>query len=275
MTEFDIPPVALAPAAPPATDEPAGFDEFWSGLLVRSRTRTATRLEPVRLAPRGLAADSVTLPGLGDHELAGWFVTPADPPGAVPGLVQLVPPGGRGKLRDHTWPAAGGCAHLVVEMRHDGDPADPFQREVAADAVRAVSEMRSLPGVDPSRVGVLGRAGAGPAAVAAAGLLQDVACVIAEPPFAGSCAPAVRAFARRAASPLLLVPGPGAQDVLDAWGAHSAQVVAELSGTTAPDPDVVERAVDRSGPAGRHDAYLRWLRDHTELGPVFEPRAVP
>lgn len=271
MTEFDIPPVALAPAAPPATDEPAGFDEFWSEFLVRNRTRTATRLEPARQTPRGLTADSVTLPGLGDHELQGWFVTPSDPPGSLPGLVQLVPPGGRGKLRDHAWPAAAGFAHLVVELRHDGDPADPFNRELSADAVRAVCEVRSLPGVDPSRVGVLGRAGAGPAAVAAAGLLQDVACVIAEAPFADAFAPAVRAFARRAASPLLLVPGPGAQDVFDAWGEHSARMVEELSGTMAS--DVVERVLDRSDPSARQDTYLRWLHDHTELRQVFEPRA--
>lgn len=269
MSEFDIPPVALAPAAPPAVDEPPRFDDFRSDLLVRSRTKAATRLEPERPAAGGLATDAVTLPGLGDHPLHGWFVTPTERPGTLPGVVELVPPGGLGKARDHTWPASAGYVHLVVEMRHDGDPQDPYNREISADAVRAVQEVRSLPGVDPSRVAVLGRAGAGGAAVAAAGLLQDIACVIAEAPFAGPHAAALRAFARRASSPVLLGPGPGAPEIFAAWGAHSAQLVSELSGVTAP--DVVERVMDESAPAARRSTYQDWLTTHTELSQIFRP----
>ncbi|GAB4086705.1 hypothetical protein GCM10028784_33350 [Myceligenerans cantabricum] len=270
MSEFDIPPVALAPAAPPAVDEPPAFDDFWSGLLVRSRSRDAARLEPAKPAARGLTTDAVTLSGFGDHPLQGWFLTPAEGSGALPGVVELVPAGGGGKARDHAWPASAGYVHLLIEMRHAGDPADPYNREISADAVRAVQEVRSLPGVDPSRVAVLGRSGAGAAAVATAGLLPDVACVIVEAPLDGPHAPALRAFARRASSPVLLGPGAGAPEVFAAWGAHSAQIVAELSGATPP--DVVERVMDGSDPAARQHTYQRWLATHTELGQVFTPR---
>ncbi|MBE1874634.1 acetylxylan esterase [Myceligenerans pegani] len=270
MTEFDIPPVALAPAAPPAGDEPPGFDEFRSDLLVRSRSKAATRLEPERSDAGGLTIDVVTLPGFGDHPLHGWFVTPAERPGTLPGVVELVPPGGLGTAGDHTWLASAGYVHLVVELRHDGDPRDPYNHEISADAVRAVQEVRSLPGVDPSRVAVLGRAGAGCAAVAAAGLLQDIACVIAEAPFAEAHTAALRAFARRASSPVLLGPGAGAPEIHAAWGAHSAQVVAELSGVTPP--DVVERVLDDSAPAARRATYEAWLSTHTTLGQTFVPQ---
>ncbi|RPF19957.1 acetylxylan esterase [Myceligenerans xiligouense] len=270
MSEFDIPPVALAPAAPPAADEPPEFDEFRSDLLVRSRSSAGTRRDPEESDTGGLTTDAVTLPGYGDHPLHGWFVTPVGEPGTLPGVVELVPPGGLGTARDHTWPASAGYVHLVVEMRHDGDPQDPYNREIAADAVRAVQEVRSLPGVDPSRVAVLGRTGAGCAAVAAAGLLQDIACVIAEAPFAEPHAAALRAFARRASSPVLLGPGAGAPEIFAAWGAHSAQLVAELSGVTPP--DVVERVLDESAPATRRDTYQAWIAGHTELGQVFRPQ---
>lgn len=270
MSEFDIPPVALAPAAPPAADEPPEFDAFRSDLLVRSRSKAATRLGPEQTDAAGLTIDAVTLPGLGDHPLRGWFVTPARTSGTLPGVVELVPPGGHGRARDHVWPASAGYVHLVIEMRHDGDPRDPYNREISADAVRAVQEVRSLPGVDPSRVAVLGRAGAGCAAVAAAGLLPDLACVIAEAPFADEHAAALRAFARRASSPVLLVPGAGAPEIYAAWGAHSAQMVSELSGSLPP--DVVERVMDHSAPAGRRDTYQTWLTAHTELGEIFRPQ---
>lgn len=266
MTEFDIPPVVLAQAAPPAADEPAGFDDFWSEFLVRLRGAEAARLDPARFTGRGVTADGVAL-----GDLRGWFVTPSDVSGSVPALVQLVPRGGRGKVRDHSWTVPAGIAHLVIELPRDADPADPFNREASADAVRAVVEARALPGVDPSRVAVLGRTGAGPAAVAAAGLLQDVACVVAEAPFPAASATATRAFARRSASPLLLVPGDGAQEVFDDWGAHSSRMIQELSGRTAPD-DVVERVIDHSEPSARHRAYLAWFDRHTALTRVFEPR---
>ncbi|GAB3164449.1 hypothetical protein GCM10027059_20590 [Myceligenerans halotolerans] len=270
MSEFDIPLVALAPAAPPAADEPPGFDDFRSDLLVRSRTKAATRLEPERSDAGGLTIDAVTLPGFEDHPLHGWFVTPTDTARTLPGVVELVPPGGLGAPHDRTWPASAGYVHLVVEMRHDGDPQDPYNREISADAVRAVQEVRSLPGVDPSRVAVLGRAGAGCAAVAAAGLLQDIACVIAEAPFREQHASALRAFARRASSPVLLGPGAGAPEIFAAWGAQSAQLVAELSGATPP--DVVERVMDHSEPGARQATYQEWFATHTELGPIFRPQ---
>ncbi|MBL0885560.1 acetylxylan esterase [Myceligenerans indicum] len=270
MSEFDIPPVALAPAAPPAVDEPPQFDDFRSDLLVRSRSKAATQRDPESSDIGSLTIDAVTLPGFGDHPLHGWFVTPAETSGTLPGVVELVPPGGRGEARDHTWPASAGYVHLVIEMRHDGDLQDPYNREIAADAVRAVQEVRSLPGVDPSRVAVLGRAGAGCAAVAAAGLLPDIACVIAEAPFAEPHAAGLRAFARRASTPVLLGPGTGTPEIFAAWGAHSAQAVSELSGATPP--DVVERTLDDSAPGARQDVYQGWLASHTELGTIFTPQ---
>jgi hypothetical protein len=155
-------------------------------------------------------------------------------------------------------------------MRHDGDSHDPYNREIAADAVRAVQEARALPGVDPTRVAVLGRSGAGCAAVAAAGLLPDIACVIAEAPFAEEHAAPRGACAGRAASPALVGAGSGAPEIHAAWGAHSAQLVSELSGVMSP--DVVERVLDDSAPENRQDTYRTWLATHTTLGQVFTPR---
>lgn len=119
---------------------------------------------------------------------------------------------GRGRGLPHerlTW-AAAGYAHLLVDSRGQGDqygnggdtpdprataPGGPgaivrgildpetyYYRRLIVDAVRAVEAVRVLPGVDPTQVAVLGNSQGGGLALAVAGLVPDLAGVLAAVP---------------------------------------------------------------------------------------------
>ena len=63
------------------------------------------------------------------------------------------------------------------------DPHTYYYRRVYCDAVRAVEAARSHPAVDAQRVGVLGGSQGGGIALAAAGLVPDLAAVMPDVPF--------------------------------------------------------------------------------------------
>jgi cephalosporin-C deacetylase len=209
MPQFDLPLPSLLRYEPrPA--EPADFDAFWAATLAAART-----VPPVVAAlriPTGLRlVDTwdVTFAGFGGEPVRAWFSRPAGVTAALPAVVEYAGYGrGRGLPHERlTWVAAG-YAHLLMDNRGQGElygnggdtpdphaggcrpvtrgilaPHDYHYRRLVTDAVRAVDAVRALPGVDPARVAALGNSQGGGLALAVAGLVPDLAAMLATAPF--------------------------------------------------------------------------------------------
>jgi cephalosporin-C deacetylase len=189
--------------------EPADFDAFWTETLAETRRYPldlTTEPRPTRLAV--IDVFDVTFRGFGGTRVHAWLRVPRGIAHPLPGLVQFFGYGnGRGHaLRDLRW-AAAGYAHLVVDARGQGhgdtdddhpdggpsaggflvrglrSPREYYYRRVYADAVRAVDALRSIPLVDPARVGVVGASQGGGIALAMAGLVPDLSVAIVQAPF--------------------------------------------------------------------------------------------
>lgn len=266
MPEYDLPLVAVAPAAPPATDEPANFDAFWSQTLAAHRDiEVAPVLSAASARARDLTVEAVTFAGFEGYPVPGRLITPTGAGSTLPGLVELRPTG-RAAGSDLEWLASGGFAHLVVELPPD-DLDDPYNRVVFAGAVRAVQALRTLASVDPSRVAVLGSGPVAAAVVAAAGLLPDLACAMVEGDIPAAHKDSLVAFARRASTPLQLTQGAGAQVLLEEWGFNAAQALAAMTGS-------VERVVEcvLTAESNAVTRRTRWIAAHTHLTNVFVPQ---
>ncbi len=212
MAQFDLPLEQLESFAP-ELDEPADFDEFWTTTLAEARGFDAAPvLERVDAGLTEVVVDDVTFPGFGGHPVKGWFVRPARAEGPLPTVVEYLGyGGGRGLPHERLGLAAAGFAHLVMDTRGQGsgwgsggdtpdpvgsgpaspgfmtrgilDPHEHYYRRVFTDGVRAVDAARRLPGVDPARVAVGGTSQGGGISIAVAGLVPDLAAVVANVPF--------------------------------------------------------------------------------------------
>jgi cephalosporin-C deacetylase-like acetyl esterase len=266
VPEYDLPLVAVTPAAPPATDEPESFDLFWSQTLTAHRDiEVAPVLTAASARSQDLTAEAVTFAGFEGRPVTGRLLMPVGAGVALPGVVELRP-AGPGADRDLEWLASGGFAHLVVELPGD-DLDDPHNRGVFTDAVRAVQALRTVASVDPSRVAVLGTGPVAAAAVAAAGLLPDLACAMVEGDIPAAHKDSLVAFARRASTPLQLTQGAGAQVLLEEWGSNAALALAAMTGS-------VERVVECVLTTETNLAVRRtgWIKRHTALTNVFVPQ---
>ncbi|BAJ26314.1 MULTISPECIES: acetylxylan esterase [Kitasatospora] len=197
----------------PARTEPDDFAAFWAGTLAEARAVPA-RLDTVAVET-GLATvtvEDVTFPGYAGQPIKGWLVRPRGAGGPLPAVVSYVGyGGGRGLAHEHLLWASAGYAHLVMDTRGQGggwavgdtsdeapsagpahpgsmtrgvlDPAAYYYRRLYTDAVRAVDAVRTHPGIDPERVLVAGSSQGGGLALAVAGLVPDLAGVVAEVPF--------------------------------------------------------------------------------------------
>lgn len=213
MALFDLPLDRLETYLPPV-EEPDDLDAFWARTLTAARgTDVLVAVEPVDTGLRTVRTWDVTFAGAHGHPVRAWYSRPTGTEGtALPGVVEYLGYGrGRGRPQERlTW-ASAGYAHLLMDTRGQGsqwgsggdtpdpvgsgpaapgfltrgvlDPAEHYYVRLITDAVRAVDALRALPDVDPGRVAVVGNSQGGGLAVAAAGLVPDLAAMTAAAPF--------------------------------------------------------------------------------------------
>lgn len=195
-----------------AQTEPADFDAFWAATLAESRGHeAAVTLTPVDAGLSTLDVFDVTFPGFRGEPVKAWLRMPAAAASPLPAVVQFHGYGrGRGQAFENLLWASAGFAHFDMDTRGQGwsgstgdtadtagsGPAVPgfltrgidsrenyYYRRLFTDAVRAVEAARTLAVVDSARVGVVGVSQGGGIALAVAGLVHDVAAVVARVPF--------------------------------------------------------------------------------------------
>ncbi len=191
--------------------EPDDFDAFWGRTLAEAAVHDVRpEVTPLVTPLRSVAVSDVVFAGFGGHPVRAWYRRPRTKE-PLPVVVSFVGyGGGRGHWSENLVASAAGFAHLHVDTRGQGagwsrgDTPDPvgsgprhpgvmtqgieqpetyYYRRFLTDAVRAVDAVKLLPGVDPDRVGVLGQSQGGAAALAVAGLRDDVTAVVAHVPF--------------------------------------------------------------------------------------------
>lgn len=192
--------------------EPEDFDDFWRTTLASAREYDLdVRLVPVETHLRTVEVYDVTFAGFGGHPVRAWLRMPRDREGPLPAIVQFHGyASGRGApIEDLLW-ASAGYAHLLMDTRGQGGdhaggatgdpvgsgPSFPgfltrgiedketyFYRRVFTDAVRAIEAVRSLDVVDSARVAAVGNSQGGGIALAAAGLVPDLAALYVQAPF--------------------------------------------------------------------------------------------
>ncbi|MEU4872189.1 acetylxylan esterase [Streptomyces sp. NPDC021608] len=212
MPAFDLPLPELERHRPPL-DEPADFDAFWAETLHRAHQREPlVSVRPVETGLRLVRTWDVTFRGFAGDPVRAWFSRPAGAREPLPAVVEYVGYGrGRGFPHERlTWVNAG-HAHLLMDNRGQGDqygdggatpdpwatarggpgpaargllaPADYHYRRLVTDAVRAVTAVRALPGVDPAHTVAVGNSQGGGLALAVAGLVPDLAAALVTAPF--------------------------------------------------------------------------------------------
>ncbi|GCB45310.1 acetylxylan esterase [Streptomyces sp. NL15-2K] len=211
MPAFDLPLKELEHYRP-EPEEPADFDEFWRGTLKEAgQTEPVSSVRPVASGLRLTDTWDVTFRGFAGDPVRAWYTRPAGVREPLPAVVEYAGYGrGRGLPHERlTWVNAG-YAHLLMDNRGQGDqygcggdtpdphagapggpgpavrgllaPRDHHYRRLITDAVRAVAAVRALPGVDGSRIAAVGNSQGGGLALAAAGLVPDLAAALITAP---------------------------------------------------------------------------------------------
>ncbi|MCW6005946.1 acetylxylan esterase [Micromonospora sp. CPCC 205371] len=212
MALFDLPLAQLEQYAPTIA-EPDDFDQFWRSTLDEARaSKVLIDVQPEPTDLRLVESFDVTFAGFGGDPVRAWYTRPAGVDEPLPAVVEYLGYGrGRGLPHERLTFAAAGYAHLLMDSRGQGgqygtggdtpdphgnalggpgpmtrgilSPPDYYYRRLITDAVRAVEAVRELPGVDPARVVAAGNSQGGGLALAAAGLVPDLAAVLTTVPF--------------------------------------------------------------------------------------------
>lgn len=220
MPVLDMPLPELRAYAP-ELDEPADFDAWWAAQLQGLPQRPELICDELQDTPfpgltirelvfAGADGDPVhallTVPDAGGRQDAAALGT-----AGLPGVVQFVGyGGGRGLPGQVPWYAMAGFAHLIVDPRGQGgdwaygSTADPgstgahaagwltdgvgspetfYYRRTILDSVAAVRLMRTLEGVDASRIACVGGSQGGGLSLAAAALDGHVQAACVDSPF--------------------------------------------------------------------------------------------
>ncbi|MGW2045622.1 acetylxylan esterase [Streptomyces sp. NPDC001858] len=211
MPAFDLPLPELERHRPEPA-EPADFDAFWSETLKEADQRDPlVSVHPVETGLRLTETWDVTFRGFAGDPVRAWFSRPSGVRKPLPAVVEYIGYGrGRGLPHERlTWVNAG-YAHLLMDNRGQGDqygdggatpdphatapggpgpavrgllsPQDYHYRRLITDAVRAVTAVRALPGVDPARTVAVGNSQGGGLALAVAGLVPDLTAVLVTAP---------------------------------------------------------------------------------------------
>ncbi|WP_062209134.1 acetylxylan esterase [Demequina oxidasica] len=203
MPHYDLP-LAELEAFRPDIREPADFDEFWERTIAEARTAGGeVVLEAVDNPLPHIDVFDVTFPGYGGQPVKGWLLRPAGVQGDLPAIVHYAGyGGGRSLAIEHTFWATAGYAYFVMDTRGQGSAwgnggatADPegsgpshpgfmtrgiespetyYYRRVFTDGVRAVDAVRTMPGIDSSRVAIHGGSQGGAITLAVSALVPDV-----------------------------------------------------------------------------------------------------
>jgi len=212
MAQYDLPLDQLR-AYSPDLRVPDDFVQFWARTLADTRGHDlGATFVPVDTGLTLVDTFDVTFAGFGGSPVKAWLHLPAEAAGPLPAIVKYLGyGGGRGLSHEDVLFAVAGHAYLIMDTRGQGsswsigetpdadaagEPAHPgsmtrgilapdsyYYRRVYTDAVRAVEAVRTHPAVDPTRVGVTGGSQGGGIALAAAGLIPDLAAVAADVPF--------------------------------------------------------------------------------------------
>ncbi|MFD9426204.1 MULTISPECIES: acetylxylan esterase [unclassified Streptomyces] len=190
----------------------ADFEDFWDRTLAQARGfELSVRIDRIDSPVKTIDVFDVSFSGFQGEEVKGWLRRPRGRPEQAAAVVEFVGYGnGRGEHIDNLLWSSAGYAHLTMDTRGQGsvhspghtadshgsgpsvpgfasrgltDPAHYYYRRLIVDAVRAVDAMRSLDGIDPSRVALFGASQGGGVALAVAGLVPDLAAVVAKVPF--------------------------------------------------------------------------------------------
>ena len=197
----------------PEVAEPAGFDAFWERTLAESRALgEEAELRPATTPVTVFRIDDLTFPGFGGEPVKAWVTRPRDAEGPLPVVVEYVGyGGGRGLAGERTHWAAAGYVHVLMDTRGQGsawgsggdtpdphgsgpaapgfmskglhDPEEYYYRRVFTDGVRLVDAVKTLEGVDPTRIAVTGGSQGGGISIAVAGLVPDLVGVMPDVPF--------------------------------------------------------------------------------------------
>jgi cephalosporin-C deacetylase len=192
---------------------PADFAAFWQDTLAEARSVPLdARFVRVNSLLRSVEIYDVTYAGYGGSGVRAWLLLPTGTTGQLPCVVEYIGyGGGRGQPSDWLlWPSLG-YATFVMDTRgqgtawRTGDTPDPqaggephlpgfmtqgigaresyYYRRVYTDAVRATEAAASHPNIDASRIAVTGGSQGGGLAIAAAGLVPEVALCMPDVPF--------------------------------------------------------------------------------------------
>ncbi|BDZ61001.1 cephalosporin-C deacetylase [Demequina sediminis] len=201
----------------PDLPAPADFDERWTATLAEARAAGGeVAVTPVDAGLALIEASDVTFPGFGGDPVRAWWLRPRGLTATAPVVVEFNGyGGGRGLVHERLLWAAAGYHYVFMDTRgqgsawgNGGDTADAsgggdagapalpgfmtrgvrevetyYFRRLLTDAARCVDAVRTLPGIDPTRVVVAGASQGGGLAIAAAGLVPDVAGALVDVPF--------------------------------------------------------------------------------------------